>query len=99
MIVIADRRAADGEDDVVTSRQLLERAGEFHAVVGKVAGLDGGGDLSGEHRGEHDAIAVGDLAGGERASGRDEIVAGGDDPDARAAAQGKPPRADWNSPL
>src|SRR3546814_5670488 len=57
-------------DDVVTSRQLLERAREFCAVVGKMVGLDGGGDLSGEHRGEHDAIAVGDLAGGERAPGQ-----------------------------
>src|SRR3546814_8332634 len=91
MIVIADRRAADGHDDVVTSRQLLERAREFCAVVGKVVGLDGG-YLSDKHRGEHDAVAVGDLAGREWAPGLDEFVAGRDDRDARTAPPGELPR-------
>src|SRR3546814_18356248 len=64
MVVIADRRAADGDDDVVTSRQLLERAREFCAVVGTMVWLAGGGDPSGETHARPGAMPFGILAGG-----------------------------------
>src|SRR3546814_14198249 len=63
-------------------------------IVMRFQGLNANILSLGEHRGEHDAVAVGDLPGRERASGLDEFVAGGDDRDARAAADGEL-RSEW----
>jgi len=84
MVVIANRRTADGHDDVVTSRQLLENLGKRVAVVADVMRKNPILDLARQHRREHHAVAVGDLPWCQRASGLDEFVAGGEDRDPRA---------------
>ena len=73
--MIADRGAADGDDNIAIPGAFQCPAQDIH-IVGNTAKAAGFGGQAGQHRGQHDVIAGGYLVGQGIAARRDQFVAG-----------------------
>ena len=85
-VVIADRGAADGDDDVGVVRALAKWASRLSRVSRAMPSSCGLGAGRFGQRGDAQMIGGDDLAGPGRLPGRHQLVAGREDGDARAAA-------------